>query len=130
MANNMETKMRTAYKPIKAFHPGETLDEKLQEMQMPVTEFAAQTGVPAFVIESIIAGNMSITADMALAFEKVTLIPAHYWLNAQHSYDEYLVDQEAANYQIRLTESQKRLASLMVSAITHVPASTRNIAYA
>ena len=122
--------MRTAYNPIKAFHPGETLDEKLHELEMSRAEFAAQTGVPVFMIESIIAGNMSVTADMALAFEKVTHIPAHYWLNAQHNYDEYVLLNEAANYQIRLTQSQERLAASMVNAITHSSASSRQYAYA
>ena len=128
MVNNMN--MRTAYNPIKAFHPGETLDEKLRELEMPRAEFAAQTGVPVFMIESIIAGNMSVTADMALAFEKVTHIPAHYWLNAQHNYDEYVLLNEAANYQIRLTQSQERLAASMVNAITHSSSSSRQYAYA
>ena len=122
--------MRTAYNPIKAFHPGVTLDEKLQEMEMSCAEFAAQTGVPVFVIDSIIAGNMSVTTDMALAFEQVTHIPAHYWLNAQHNYDEYVLANEAANYQVRLTESQERLAASMVNAITYNPATQRRYAYA
>lgn len=122
--------MRTAYNTIKAFHPGVTLDEKLQEMEMSRLEFAAQTGVPVFVIESIIAGNMSVTTDMSLAFEKVTRIPAHYWLNAQHNYDEYVLANEAANYQVRLTESQERIAASMVNSITYNPASQRRYAYA
>jgi len=35
-------------------------------------------------------GNSSITPDMAVQFESVLKIPAHFWLNSQHSYDEYI----------------------------------------
>jgi hypothetical protein len=36
-------------------------------------------------------GNSSITPDMAVRFEGVTKIPAHFWMNHQRSYDEFIV---------------------------------------
>lgn len=71
-------------------HPGETLAEKLEEMDMGPKEFAIRTGKPEKTIIAILNGNSSITADMAIQFENVTNIPAHFWLNHQRSYDEYV----------------------------------------
>jgi addiction module HigA family antidote len=76
--------------PPVAFHPGETLSEKLKEMGMSVKEFAIRTSKPEKTIFAIIKGNSSITSDMAVAFEIVTRIPAHFWLKKQRSYDEYM----------------------------------------
>jgi len=78
------------YFPQVVFHPGETLAEKLEEMDMGPKEFAVRTGKPEKTITAILKGESSITADMAVQFENVTRIPAHFWLNSQRAYDEYL----------------------------------------
>jgi addiction module HigA family antidote len=75
--------------PPIAFHPGETLSEKLKEMGMSIKEFAVRTSKPEKTIYAIINGSSSITSDMAVSFEIVTRIPAHFWLNKQRRYDEY-----------------------------------------
>ena len=72
------------------FHPGLTLSEKLEEMEMSVKEFALRTSKPEKTIFAVIGGNSSVTPDMAVAFESVTKIPAHFWLNIQRGYDEYV----------------------------------------
>ncbi len=71
------------------FHPGRTLSEKLEEMGMGVKEFAVRTSKPEKTVIAVIKGDSSITPDMAVAFETVTMIPAHFWMNAQRMYDEY-----------------------------------------
>jgi addiction module HigA family antidote len=76
--------------PPVAFHPGETLAEKLKEMGMSVKEFAVRTSKPEKTIFAIINGSSSITSDMAVSFEIVTRIPAHFWLTHQRTYDEYV----------------------------------------
>lgn len=78
------------YFPQVVFHPGETLEEKLQEMGMGPKEFGIRTGKPEKTIFAIIKGESNITADMAVQFESVTKIPAHFWMNSQRAYDEYL----------------------------------------
>ena len=40
------------------------------------------------------SGKSSVTSDMAVAFESVTKIPAHFWLNIQRGYDEYVARQK------------------------------------
>ena len=86
--NNMSNKNQ--YFPTVIFHPGETLEEKLQEMGMGPKEFAIRTGKPEKTIIAVLKGDSSITPDMAVQFESVTWIPAHFWINSQHHYDEYI----------------------------------------
>jgi addiction module HigA family antidote len=81
---------KNEYKPIKAFHPGITLRDKLSEMEMSIKEFAVRTEKPEKTINAVLTGASSVTPDMAIAFEQVTRIPAHFWLNLQRSFDEYL----------------------------------------
>jgi addiction module HigA family antidote len=71
-------------------HAGETLKEKLDELQMGPKEFAIRTDKPEKTITAILKGDSSITPDMAILFEKVLQIPARFWLNAQRNYDEYM----------------------------------------
>jgi addiction module HigA family antidote len=80
--------------PPVEFHPGITLSEKLKEMGMSVKEFAVRTSKPEKTIFAVIGGKSSVTSDMAVAFESVTRIPAHFWLNIQRGYDEYVARQK------------------------------------
>ena len=76
--------------PPVAFHPGVTLAEKLKETGMSIKEFAIRTSKPEKTIFAIINGKSSVTSEMAVAFENVTHIPAHFWLNKQRAYDEFV----------------------------------------
>ena len=78
------------YFPSVVFHPGETLAEKLEEMEMGPKEFALRTGKPEKTIIAVLNGKSSITPDMAVQFENVTKIPANFWMNHQRGYDEYI----------------------------------------
>ena len=78
------------YFPQSRPHPGETLKEKLDEMGMSYSEFANLSGTPENIIIAIIKEESSITPDIAVQFEKVTKIPATFWMNHQKSYDEYI----------------------------------------
>lgn len=78
------------YFPQSRPHPGETLAEKLEEMEMGPKEFALRTGKPEKTIIAILKGESSITTDMAVQFENVTKIPANFWMNHQRGYDEFV----------------------------------------
>jgi len=78
------------YFPQSVSHPGSTLAEKLEEMCMSAKEFAQCTGKPEETIRAILNGRCPISYEIAVQFENVTLIPAHYWMNHQRGYDEYL----------------------------------------
>src|SRR5699024_4509456 len=90
------------YTPPIAFHPGETLKEKLEELGMGAKEFAIRSGKPEKTISAILNGDSSITAGMAVQFENVLKIPAHFWLNMQRNYDEFVARQKQEEL---LTES-------------------------
>lgn len=76
------------YIPKNVSHPGTTLDEKLKEMGMSAKEFAEYISQPEEIVNAIIKGNSPITPELALSFESITKIPANFWMNRQHNYDE------------------------------------------
>lgn len=93
MVNNSMAQTRELFAPSKlaaVAHPGEILEEKLQEMKMGVKEFATRVSKPEKTIIAVLTGRSSITPDMALAFEMETTIRAHMWLRHQKSYDEFV----------------------------------------
>ena len=63
-------------------------------MGMSVKEFAVRTSKPDKTINAVLMGDSSLTPDMAVAFEQITLIPAHMWLNLQRNYDESMARQK------------------------------------
>lgn len=69
-------------------HPGRELGELLEELEMGPKEFAVRTNKPEQTISAILKGDSSITPDMAVLFETVTRVPAHYWLSRQQKHDE------------------------------------------
>jgi addiction module HigA family antidote len=85
---------KNQYQPQIVFHPGETLAEKLEELGMGPKEFAIRTGKPEKTIIAILKGKSSITPEMAVQFEHVLKIPAHFWLNMQRNYDEFVAREE------------------------------------
>lgn len=81
---------KNEYFPQSVPHPGIDLSEKLSELGMGPKEFAIRADKPEKTITAILNGESSITPDMAVQFENVLKIPAHFWINRQRSYDEYL----------------------------------------
>lgn len=84
------TQPTNQYHPQIAFHPGETLAEKLAELGMGPKEFALRTRKPEKTIIAILNAKSGITPEMAVKFENVLKIPAHFWLNKQRNYEEFL----------------------------------------
>lgn len=105
---------KNQYFPQTVSHPGETLDEKLEEMKMGPKEFAVRTAKPEKTIIAIIKGESSITADMAVQFESVTKIPAHFWLNNQRAYDEYVARKRREEMIEQSTEWAKQFPILVM----------------
>jgi HTH-type transcriptional regulator / antitoxin HigA len=92
------------YFPQSVPHPGGTLAEKLEEMNMGPKEFALRAGKPEKTIIAILKGESSITPDMAVQFENVTKIPANFWMNHQRNYDEHIAREKR---QIVIQEATK-----------------------
>ncbi len=84
------------YTPSTVSHPGVTLGAKIQEMDMSVREFAVRAAKPEKTILAVLRGDSSITPDMAIIFENVTQIPAHFWMARQRNYDEAMARKRMA----------------------------------
>lgn len=82
--------IKNEYFPQSVPHPGIDLSEKLDELGMGPKEFAIRADKPEKTITAILNGESSITPDMAVQFENVLKIPAHFWINRQRSYDEFI----------------------------------------
>jgi addiction module HigA family antidote len=79
-----------SYNPESFTHPGNTLREKLEELNLSIKEFSLRTAKPEKTIHDILNFDSSITPDMAVQFEKVLNIPAKFWLNYQARYNEFI----------------------------------------
>lgn len=69
-------------------HPGEILQfDFLEPMAIAAYRLSKDIGVTQALIEEILAGKRSITADTALRFSRYFGNSAEFWLNLQIQYD-------------------------------------------
>lgn len=78
--------MMTNYQSDLAIHPGEFLEEVLEDAGMTQAELSKRVGRPLQAINEIIKGKKSITSATALELEDVLKIPAHIWLGLESEY--------------------------------------------
>lgn len=72
--------------PAELIPPGETLQEWLDREDMTQAEFARRTSLTPKHVNHVIKGSVGISAEVALAFERVTMIPARYWTQLDANY--------------------------------------------
>lgn len=89
----MSNPLINQYAPDYVSHPGETLEEILEERQMSQAELAERMGRPKKTINEIIKGNVAITPDTALQLERVLGTSASFWNNRECLYRETLAKQ-------------------------------------
>jgi HTH-type transcriptional regulator / antitoxin HigA len=80
----------STYQPDYAVPPGETLDEILAESGMDQKELAVRLEMSPKTINQIIHGKAPITHETAIGLERVTRVPASFWLNREAVYRERL----------------------------------------
>lgn len=80
--------MENQYSPETTLPPGEIILDYLDSFEWSQSELARRTGITPKTISEICNGKAPITANTALAFERVLNRPAHFWLNLQRLYDE------------------------------------------
>ena len=69
-------------------HPGRSIkDACIDALELSVTEAAAHLGVDRTTLSRVINGKASISAEMAIRFEKVGWSNADHWLRVQAAYD-------------------------------------------
>lgn len=74
------------YEPAELVPPGETLAEWLDRAEMTQVEFAKRAGLTPKHITQVVKGKVGISPEVALAFERVTSIPARYWTQLDANY--------------------------------------------
>lgn len=75
---------------IEAFHPGQFLQEEIEERGLVKKEVAKALDILPNHLSDLFAGKRNISAKMALRLEKLFEISAQYWLGMQMEYDLYI----------------------------------------
>ena len=68
-------------------HPGEHLEEILEELGISQYRLAKTIGVPPIRINQIVHSKRAITADTALRIGRALGTTPDFWLNLQRMYD-------------------------------------------
>lgn len=84
--------------PAELISPGETLVEWLDREEMSQVEFARRARLTPKHITQVVKGKVGISPEVALAFERVTSMPARYWtqLDANYQTARQRLNEEAA----------------------------------
>lgn len=75
------------FKDLVAFHPGQYVEELIEEYNVTQKEFAERLGISEMELGKLVNGEESISNDIARKLAKVTNISMITWLNLQHIYD-------------------------------------------
>lgn len=78
---------------IEAFHPGEFLQEEIEERHILKKDIAKSLDILPHHLSEIFAGKRNISAKLAVRLEKILGISAHYWLGLQMEYDLFVAKQ-------------------------------------
>ncbi len=78
------------------YPPGDIIAEWLTECCMSQKELAVKLNRPEKTISEIINAKTEIIEDTAIQLEKVTGLPASYWLALEQQYRLFLVRQKNA----------------------------------
>ncbi len=101
-------------------HPGEVLNEELEELGVSPTELARQVAVPANRISQIINGKRHVSADTALRLGHWFGTSARFWTNLQNQFDLAIAQRKAGK---AIAALPTRPAGVGDGAIFHSPTS-------
>lgn len=90
------------YEPDEVLSPGEHLLDWLQHRSMSQAELARRVGLSSKHVNQITKGSAGLTPDVAISLERVTNIPAWYWIRLEANYRA----QEAANLEEEELETE------------------------
>lgn len=103
-----------SFAPDYAIAPGETLREKLAEIGMSQSELASRANLSPKHVNQIVAGSAPITHETALAFERITGVPARIWNALEAAYRDALARKEQRDL---TSEDRAWMASLPLNAL-------------
>lgn len=84
---NVETSREHEWNPDWALHPGEHLEEYLEERNWSQAEFARLSGMSTKLVSEIISGKNPVTPETALKLERVLGLKAYIWTGLQSDWD-------------------------------------------
>lgn len=82
----------THYTPV---HPGEVLQDELEEINMTQSALAKHIGVLPKTINEICRGKRGISAEMAMKLSKALGGNPQFWLNLQNNWEISQLDRAA-----------------------------------
>lgn len=116
------TEKNLSYQPAEVSPPGGTLAELIEERGIAQAELARRMGRPINAINEMILGSKEITEDTALELERVLGTPAHFWLNRESRYREFLARQRDAARAVDRIEWLDKLPLKQLQALGVLPA--------
>jgi len=78
------------YTPV---HPGEVLQDELEEVSLTQSALAQHIGVLPKTINEICRGKRGVSAEMAMKLSKALGGSPQFWLNLQNSWDISQLDE-------------------------------------
>ena len=75
------------YKDLIAFHPGQYVEELIEDYNVTQKEFAERLGISEIKLYKLVNGEESISNDIARKLAEITNISMITWLNLQSIYD-------------------------------------------
>jgi addiction module HigA family antidote len=70
-----------------AFHPGEHIQEELDELSLSPEALATRLGVSVETLIDVLEGKQSVTAEFAMRLGHFFGTSAQFWLNLQSAFD-------------------------------------------
>lgn len=99
------------FRPDYVIPPGETLRDRLEEMNLTQAELAARAGLSTKHVNQIMQGIAPITLETAIVLDRITGIPASTWNRREADYREGLL---RAKPRVLTAADEKWLSSLPV----------------
>jgi len=78
---------------VTPIHPGEVLQDELDELEISQSALAEHIGVLPKTINEICRGKRGISAEMAIKLSKALGASAHFWLNLQNTWELSQLDE-------------------------------------
>jgi len=78
-----------------SIHPGEQLQDELDELGLSGKEFSRLIDVPPNRVNDILRGRRGVTADTALRVSRYFGTTAQYWMNLQSAYELRVAELES-----------------------------------
>jgi len=78
---------------ITPIHPGEVLQDELEELEISQTALAEHIGVLPKTVNEVCRGKRGISAAMAMKLSRALGASPHFWLNLQNSWELSQLDE-------------------------------------